>query len=98
MATLGDLYYLEIIGGILELKKETKLDHAITCLDIGRIGDDPNHSEYAVLGTWEDRSVNILSLPELTIVTGEQLDAKCLPLCVLLCAIEGVFFPLSLQL
>lgn len=84
------MFYLEIGDGILERIQKTRLDYEVSCLNINPIGDDPNYSQLAAVGTWTDISVRILALPGLTLITKEQLEEKTIPRSVLLCAFEGV--------
>lgn len=91
--------YLEIGDGILSEVKHAQLEYDISCLDINPIGDDPNHSHLAAVGMWTDISVRIFSLPDLNLVTKEQLGGEIIPRSVLLCSFEGVCsFPFSCSL
>lgn len=89
----GHLVYLEIGDGILQEVKHAQLEYEISCLDINPIGENPNHSNLAAVGMWTDISVRIFSLPDLNLVTKEQLGGEIIPRSVLLCAFEGVGVP-----
>ncbi|KAI3495498.1 hypothetical protein L1887_37839 [Cichorium endivia] len=86
----GHLVYLEIGDGVLEEKKHAELKYDISCLDINPIGDNPNYSNLAAVGMWTDISVKIFSLPDLNLITEEQLGGEIIPRSVLLCAFEGI--------
>ncbi|XP_010537808.1 PREDICTED: DNA damage-binding protein 1a [Tarenaya hassleriana] len=88
----GNLVYLEIGDGTLTEVKHEKLDYEISCLDINPIGENPNYSQLAAVGTWTDISVRIFSLPELTLLTEEKLGGEIIPRSVLLCAFEGISY------
>lgn len=91
----GHLVYLEIGDGVLNEVKYAKLDYDISCLDINPIGENPNYSQIAAVGMWTDISVRIYSLPDLNLITKEQLGGEIIPRSVLMCSFEGVC-PLSL--
>ncbi|KAJ0844874.1 putative transcription factor WD40-like family [Helianthus annuus] len=86
----GHLVYLEIGDGILVEKKHAQLKYDISCLDINPIGENPNYSSLAAVGMWTDISVKIFSLPDLNLMTEEQLGGEIIPRSVLLCAFEGI--------
>lgn len=86
----GVLVHLEICDGLLVEKKHIQLEHEISCLDINPIGDNPNCSQLAAVGMWTDISVRIFSLPDLNLLTKEQLGGEIIPRSVLLCTFEGV--------
>ncbi|CAN0877348.1 DNA damage-binding protein 1a [Linum grandiflorum] len=88
----GKLVYLEIGDGILTEIKHTQLEYEISCLDINPIGENPNHSQLAVVGMWTDISVRIFSLPDLSIVRKEYLGGEIIPRSVLLCSFEGISY------
>jgi len=90
------LVYLEIGDGILQEIKHAQLEYEISCLDINPIGENPNHSHLAAVGMWTDISVRVFSLPDLNLVTKEQLGGEIIPRSVLLCAFEGVGFPCAI--
>ncbi|KAI3709967.1 hypothetical protein L2E82_39738 [Cichorium intybus] len=86
----GHLIYLEIGDGVLVEKKHAELKYDISCLDINPIGENPNYSNLAAVGMWTDISVKIFSLPDLNLITKEQLGGEIIPRSVLLCAFEGI--------
>ncbi|CAN1331562.1 DNA damage-binding protein 1 [Linum perenne] len=88
----GKLVYLEIGVGTLTEINNTQLEYEISCLDINPIGENPNHSQLAVVGMWTDISVRIFSLPDLSIVTREYLGGEIIPRSVLLCSFEGISY------
>ncbi|KAL5130366.1 DNA damage-binding protein 1 [Glycine soja] len=88
----GHLVYLEIGDGILQEVKHAQLEYEISCLDINPIGENPNHSNLAAVGMWTDISVRIFSLPDLSLITKEQLGGEIIPRSVLLCAFEGISY------
>ncbi|KAL3498131.1 hypothetical protein ACH5RR_040863 [Cinchona calisaya] len=88
----GHLLYLEIGDRVLTEVMQTQLEYDISCLDINPIGQNSNHSHIAVVGTWNDISVRIFSLPELNLMTKEHLGGEIIPRSVLLCAFEGVSY------
>ncbi|GMJ12602.1 damaged DNA binding protein 1A [Hibiscus trionum] len=85
----GHLVYLEIGNGTLTEVKHAQLEYEISCLDINPIGENSNHSHLAAVGMWTDISVRIFSLPELNLITKEQLGGEIIPRSVLLCSFEG---------
>ncbi|KAJ8548958.1 hypothetical protein K7X08_030924 [Anisodus acutangulus] len=88
----GHLVYLEIGDGVLNEVKYAKLDYDISCLDINPIGENPNHSTIAAVGMWTDISVRIYSLPDLNLITKEQLGGEIIPRSVLMCSFEGISY------
>ncbi|CAN8246204.1 unnamed protein product [Cochlearia groenlandica] len=88
----GHLVYLEIGDGKLTEVQHTILEYEVSCLDINPIGDNPNYSQLASVGMWTDISVRIFSLPDLTLITKEQLGGEIIPRSVLLCAFEGISY------
>jgi len=45
----------------------------VAYLNINPIGENPNHSNLAAVGMWTNISVRIFSLPDLSVITKEQL-------------------------
>ncbi|CAA7046991.1 unnamed protein product [Microthlaspi erraticum] len=88
----GHLVYLEIGDGKLTEVQHALLEYEVACLDINPIGDNPNYSQLASVGMWTDISVRVFSLPELTLITKEQLGGEIIPRSVLLCAFEGISY------
>ncbi|OIT21733.1 PREDICTED: DNA damage-binding protein 1 isoform X2 [Nicotiana attenuata] len=88
----GHLVYLEIGDGVLNEVKYAKLDYDISCLDINPIGENPNYSQIAAVGMWTDISVRIYSLPDLNLITKEQLGGEIIPRSVLMCSFEGISY------
>ncbi|CAH8385815.1 unnamed protein product [Eruca vesicaria subsp. sativa] len=88
----GHLVYLEIGDGKLTEVQHAVLEYEVSCLDINPIGDNPNYSQLASVGMWTDISVRIFSLPELTLITKEQLGGEIIPRSVLLCSFEGISY------
>ncbi|XAR59373.1 hypothetical protein NMG60_11015195 [Bertholletia excelsa] len=88
----GHLVYLEIGDGILTEVKHAQLEHDISCLDINPIGENPNYSQLAAVGMWTDISVRIFSLPDLNLITKENLGGEIIPRSVLLCSFEGISY------
>lgn len=88
----GHLVYLEIGDGKLTEIKHAQLDYEISCLDINPIGENPNYSQLAAVGMWTDISVRIFSLPDLNLITKENLGGEIIPRSVLLCAFEGISY------
>lgn len=86
----GHLVYLEIGDGKLTEVKHIQLEYEISCLDINPIGENANSSSLAAVGMWTDISVRIFSLPNLDLVTKENLGGEIIPRSVLICAFEGV--------
>ena len=86
----GHLVYLEIGDGILTEVKHAQLDYEVSCLDINPIGKNPNYSQFAAVGMWTDISVRIFSIPDMNLVTKENLGGEIIPRSVLLCSFEGV--------
>lgn len=88
----GHLYFLEIIGEVLTLIKEISLEaqKEILCLDIGLNENNPSNTMYAAVGTLNDKSVRIFSLPELEILSCDKVNEDFWPRHVLLCVLEGV--------
>lgn len=90
MATGGfHLIYLEITNSKLVEVKHVELEHAISCLDINPIGENPQYSSLAAVGMWTDTSVRIFSLPGIELIRKENLG-EVVPRSVLLCTIEEV--------
>ena len=67
-----------------------QLEYEISCLDINPIGENPKYSQLAAVGMWTDISVRIYSLPDLNLITKENLGGEIIPRSVLLCSFEGV--------
>ncbi|ESQ55276.1 hypothetical protein EUTSA_v10024273mg [Eutrema salsugineum] len=88
----GHLVYIEIGDGTLTEVKHVQLEYEVSCLDINPIGDNPNYSQLAAVGMWTDISVRIFLLPDLTLITKEQLGGEIIPRSVLLCAFEGISY------
>ncbi|GLT97110.1 hypothetical protein SLE2022_146930 [Rubroshorea leprosula] len=88
----GHLVYLEIGDGILTEAKHAQLEYEVSCLDINPIGDNLNYSQLAAVGMWTDISVRVFSLPDLNLVTKEQLGGEIIPRSVLLCSFEGISY------
>ncbi|TYH85796.1 hypothetical protein ES332_D02G293700v1 [Gossypium tomentosum] len=88
----GHLVYLEIGDGTLTEVKHAQLEYEISCLDINPIGENSNYSHLAAVGMWTDISVRIFSLPELNLITKEQLGGEIIPRSVLLCSFEGTSY------
>ncbi|CAL5412555.1 unnamed protein product [Camellia sinensis] len=88
----GHLVYLEIGDGILTEVKHAQLEYDISCLDINPIGENPNCSQLAAVGMWTDISVRIFSLPDLNLITKENLGGEIIPRSVLLCSFEGISY------
>ncbi|KAK3200235.1 hypothetical protein Dsin_023650 [Dipteronia sinensis] len=88
----GHLVYLEIGDGTLTEVKHEQLEYEISCLDINPIGDNPISSQLAAVGMWTDISVRIFSLPDLNLITKENLGGEIIPRSVLLCAFEGISY------
>jgi DNA damage-binding protein 1 len=88
----GHLVYLEIGDGTLTEVKHVLLEYEVSCLDINPIGDNPNYSQLAAVGMWTDISVRIFVLPDLTLITKEELGGEIIPRSVLLCAFEGISY------
>ncbi|KAL3687828.1 hypothetical protein R1sor_014137 [Riccia sorocarpa] len=86
----GNLVYLEIGRETLTETKHIQLEYEISCLDINPVGDDPNRSHLAAVGMWTDISVRVFSLPDLNLVTKENLGGEIIPRSVLFCAFEGI--------
>ncbi|KAL6991594.1 DNA damage-binding protein 1a [Sarracenia purpurea var. burkii] len=86
----GHLVYLEIGDGILTEVKHAQLEYEVSCLDINPIGENPNYSQLAAVGMWTDISVRIFSIPDLNLVTKENLGGEIIPRSVLLCSFEGI--------
>ncbi|CAL5422136.1 unnamed protein product [Camellia sinensis] len=82
--------YLEIGDGISTEVKHAQLEYDISCLDINPVGENPNCSQLAAVGMWTDISVRIFSLPDLNLITKENLGGEIIPRSVLLCSFEGV--------
>ncbi|TXG48061.1 hypothetical protein EZV62_027355 [Acer yangbiense] len=94
LATGGGRYlvYLEIGDGTLTEVKQALLEYEISCLGINPIGDNPNYSQLAAVGIWTDISVWIFSLPNLNLITKENLGGEIIPRSILLCAFEGISY------
>ncbi|KAK8567775.1 hypothetical protein V6N13_105725 [Hibiscus sabdariffa] len=88
----GHLVYLEIGDGKLREVEYAQLEYEISCLDINPIGENPNFSQLAAVGMWTDISVRIFSLPDLNLITKEQLGGEIIPRSVLLCTFEGISY------
>ncbi|EOX96951.1 Damaged DNA binding protein 1A isoform 2 [Theobroma cacao] len=88
----GHLVYLEIGDGTLTQVKHVQLEYEISCLDINPIGENSNYSQLAAVGMWTDISVRIFSLPDLNLITKEQLGGEIIPRSVLLCSFEGISY------
>ncbi|XVE94238.1 hypothetical protein REPUB_Repub01dG0264300 [Reevesia pubescens] len=88
----GHLVYLEIGDGKLTQVKHAQLEYEISCLDINPIGENSNYSQLAAVGMWTDISVRIFSLPDLNLITKEQLGGEIIPRSVLLCSFEGISY------
>ncbi|KAI4365220.1 hypothetical protein MLD38_021226 [Melastoma candidum] len=88
----GNLVYLEIGDGVLKEVKHAQLEYEISCLDINPIGDNPLYSHLAAVGMWTDISIRIFSLPDLNLVTKQNLGGEIIPRSVLLCAFEGIYY------
>ncbi|KAL6991596.1 DNA damage-binding protein 1a [Sarracenia purpurea var. burkii] len=86
----GHLVYLEIGDGILTEVKHAQLEYEVSCLDINPIGENPNYSQLAAVGMWTDISVRIFSIPDLNLVTKENLGGEIIPRSVLLCSFEVI--------
>ncbi|XP_022762657.1 DNA damage-binding protein 1a-like isoform X2 [Durio zibethinus] len=89
---VGHLVYLEIGDGKLTQVKHAQLEYDISCLDINPIGENSNYSQLAAVGMWTDISVRIFLLPDLNLITKEQLGGDIIPRSVLLCSFEGISY------
>ncbi|KFK28706.1 hypothetical protein AALP_AA7G036100 [Arabis alpina] len=88
----GHLVYIEIGDGTLTEVKRILLEYEVSCIDMNPIGNNPNYSQLAAVGMWIDISVRIFVLPDLTLITKEQLGGEIIPRSVLLCAFEGISY------
>ncbi|KAI7979293.1 DNA damage-binding protein 1 [Camellia lanceoleosa] len=88
----GHVVYLEIGDGISTEVKHAQLEYDISCLDINPIGENPNCSQLAAVGMWTDISVRIFSLPDLNLITKENLGGEIIPRFVLLRSFEGISY------
>ncbi|KAL9270792.1 DNA damage-binding protein 1-like protein [Drosera capensis] len=88
----GHLVYLEVGDGVLNEAKHAQLEYEISCLYLSPIGENPNYSQLAAVGMWTDISVRIFSLPDLNLITKEQLGGEIIPRSVLLCTFEGISY------
>ncbi|GAB2241606.1 hypothetical protein Droror1_Dr00018381 [Drosera rotundifolia] len=88
----GHLVYLEVGDGVLNEAKHAQLEYEISCLDLNPIGENPIYSQLAAVGMWTDISVRIFSLPDLNLITKEQLGGEIIPRSVLLCTFEGISY------
>ncbi|XP_022762655.1 DNA damage-binding protein 1a-like [Durio zibethinus] len=88
----GHLVYLEIGDGTLTRVNHAQLEYEISCLDINPICENSNYSQLAAVGMWTDISVSIFSLPDLNLITKEQLGGEIIPRSVLLCSFEGISY------
>ncbi|KAL4310885.1 hypothetical protein GQ457_01G007460 [Hibiscus cannabinus] len=84
----GHLTCFEIKDGKLTKVKHAQLEYEISCLDINPIGENSNSSQLAAVGTWTDISVRIFSLPNLMLITKQQLNGDIISRSVLLCSFE----------
>ncbi|PSS29021.1 DNA damage-binding protein [Actinidia chinensis var. chinensis] len=88
----GHLVYLEIGDGILTEVKHAQLEYEVSCLDMNPIGENPNYSQLAAVGMWTDISVRLFSIPDMNLVTKENLGGEIIPRSVLLCSFEGISY------
>ncbi|GFS39733.1 damaged DNA binding protein 1A [Actinidia rufa] len=88
----GHLVYLEIGDGILTEVKHAQLEYEVSCLDMNPIGENPNYSQLAAVGMWTDITVRIFSIPDMNLVTKENLGGEIIPRSVLLCSFEGISY------
>ncbi|VVB12240.1 unnamed protein product [Arabis nemorensis] len=82
----------QIGDGTLTEVKHVLLEYEVSCIDMNPIGDNPNYSQLAAVGMWTDITVRIFVLPDLTLITKEQLGGEIIPRSVLLCAFEGISY------
>lgn len=72
-AASSELYYLEILEGILVCKANITLQHEVACLDITPLNEGNPRAELAAVGLWTDISARILRLPSLEELNKEFL-------------------------
>lgn len=84
--------YLEIGAGVLNEVKYEKMKYHVSCLDINPIGEDSNYSKLAAVGMWTDICVGIFTLPNLQLLTKENLGGEVVSRSVLLCELEGISY------
>ncbi|KAF5741515.1 DNA damage-binding protein 1b-like [Tripterygium wilfordii] len=82
---------LEIGDGKLTKVNCAQLEHAISCLDINPVGENPNYSKLAAVGMWTEISVGIFSMPDLTLKEKVHLEGGIVP-CYVLCSFEWISY------
>lgn len=87
-AGLRSLVYLHICEGKLNETKHVEFDYDVSCLNINPIGENSVYTELAAIGLWNDKTVGIFSLPDLKLLSKEDIE-DVLVCSVLLCAFEG---------
>ncbi|KAK9711909.1 DNA damage-binding protein 1a [Basidiobolus ranarum] len=87
----GTLIYFEIHNQEIKEIDRTQLEYEIACLDINPINPaSPHSSNFCVVGLWTEISVNVLRLPDLQIVSKQNLGGEIIPRSTLMAEFEGI--------
>lgn len=85
----GHVIYIEIGDHSLNEKAHIELEAEVSCLDISPIGQDSDRADVAIAGTWSIE-LQVLSLPDLALITKDALGGDVMPRSVLCSVFEGV--------
>ncbi|RWS30639.1 DNA damage-binding protein 1-like protein [Leptotrombidium deliense] len=88
-AVRNDLYFLEIKEGELKQISQTTLEHEIACIDINPLREGSEKAEICCVGLWNDISVRVLHLPELSEMHKEMLGGEIIPRSIIAVTFEG---------
>ncbi|KAL6581904.1 DNA damage-binding protein 1a [Orobanche minor] len=91
-SSVRSLVYVQICDGKLNETKQAEFDYDVSCLNINPIGENPFYTELAAVGLWNDKSVGILSLTDLKLLSKEHIEEDVVVRSVLLCAFEGISY------
>lgn len=87
-----ELYYLEILAGLINLISQTTLEHEVACLDITPTYESIAKAELVAVGLWTDISVRVLKLPSCEQLHVEMLGGEIIPRSILKTCFEGIHY------
>jgi len=87
-----NLVYLDVVDDKIVERSMVVLEYEVSCININcALGDGTQQKASVVaVGMWNDISVRIYTLPNLTLAAKEMLGGEILPRSVLFAAFEGV--------
>ncbi|ORX90414.1 hypothetical protein K493DRAFT_409889 [Basidiobolus meristosporus CBS 931.73] len=87
----GTLVYFEIVNDAIQEINRNQLDYEIACLDINPINPaTPHSSSICAVGLWTEISVDMLRLPDLQIISKQNLGGEIIPRSILMAEFEGI--------